>query len=144
MLIVGMSILPLVWFIKMQIDINAGGHKDITHLTDGLRTLWGHFLTIIFPTELIPSTDEQTTVSFIRVWLVRLGILTVILLLIKNKFRALDEKIWLFGIFSAIVLGFMLFAFSSSLSNLVTGSPVLAKTVSGYSVIFQTLIISDK
>ncbi len=112
MLIVGLSILPLIWFIKLQLDINSGGHKEIVQFTDGVRTLWGHFLTIIFPTELIPATDQQTNISFVRVWLVRLGIMTVMLLLIKNKFRAIDEKVWLFGIFSVVVVGFMLFAFS--------------------------------
>lgn len=111
MFIVGLAILPLVWAIKTQLDINTGGHKEIVHLADGLRTLWGHFLTIIFPTELMP-TDEQTKISILRIWLIRLGILAVILLLVKNKFRDLDEKVWLFGIFSAVVLAFMLFAFS--------------------------------
>ncbi len=111
MFIVGLSILPLVWVIKMQLSVNSGGHKEITHIVDGIKLLWGHFLAFVFPTELMP-VDEQTTISFLRVWLVRFSILTVILLLIKNKFRDLDEKILLFGTFSIIIFAFLLFAFS--------------------------------
>lgn len=111
MFIVGFAILPLLWFIRMQIETNTSGFKEVTSLIDGIKTLWGHCLTIIFPTEILTS-DETTKISMVRVWLVRLGILTVIILLIKNKFRNLDDKIWLFGIFTAVTLGFMLFAFS--------------------------------
>lgn len=111
MFIVGLAILPLVWAIQMQIEINTDGHKEVTNFVDGLKLLWGHLLTFVFPTELMP-TDEKTIISFIRIWLVRLGILAVILLVIKNKFRDLDEKVLLFGIFSAVIFGFMMFAFS--------------------------------
>lgn len=111
MLIVGAAILPLLWAIKMQLAVNTSGHKEVTHFIDGVKTLWGHFLVFVFPTELLPGED-QTTISVIRVWLIRLSILAVILLLIKNKFRDLDDKVWLFGTFSAVIFGFMMFAFS--------------------------------
>ncbi len=132
MFIVGLAILPLAWAIKTQLDINTGGHQQITGLIDGIKTLWGHFLTFVFPTELMP-TDEQSTVSFIRIWLVRLGILTVILLVIKNKFRDLDDKVLLFGTFSAVIFGFMLFAFS------ILGGEYIA--LRHASVIFVPLIL---
>lgn len=111
MFIVGLAILPLVWFIKMQLTTNTGGHQEINRLIDGVKLLWGHFLNFIFPTELL-APEEQTKISFFRVWLVRFGILAAILLLVKNKFCALDEKVLLFGTFSVIIAAFMLFAFS--------------------------------
>ncbi|MBX7171545.1 MAG: hypothetical protein K1X72_11360 [Pyrinomonadaceae bacterium] len=111
MFIVGLAILPLVWFIKSQLATNTSGHQEINRLIDGIKLLWGHFLNFIFPTELL-APEEQTKISFFRVWLVRFGILAAILLLVKNKFGALDEKVLLFGTFSVIIAAFMLFAFS--------------------------------
>ncbi len=111
MFIVGLAILPLVWFIKSQLATNTSGHQEINRLIDGVKLLWGHFLNFIFPTELL-APEEQTKISFFRVWLVRFGILAAILLLVKNKFRALDEKVLLFGTFSVTIAAFMLFAFS--------------------------------
>lgn len=113
MFIIGLAILPLVWAIKMQLATNTGGHQQISGLTEGVKILWAHFLSFIFPTELLPTTDQQSKISFARVWIVRLGILAIILLLLKNKFRALfDEKVLLFGSFTGVVLAFMLFAYS--------------------------------
>lgn len=132
MFIVGLAFLPLVWEIKTQLDINTSGHKEIIHLIDGIRTLWGHFLTIIFPTELL-APEETTKISFLRVWLIRFGLLGVILLLVKNKFRAVDEKVLLFGVFSTVILGFMLFAFS------ILGGSYIALRHS--SVLFVPLIL---
>lgn len=112
MFIVGLAILPLAWAIKSQLAVNTGGHKQVSQFVDGVKILWGHFLSFVFPTELMP-TGEQTFISYLRVWLVRFGILAVILLLVKNKFRALqDEKTQLFGAFSAIIFAFILFAFT--------------------------------
>lgn len=112
MFIVGLAILPLAWAIKSQLAVNTGGHKQISQFVDGIKILWGHFLSFVFPTELLPA-DEQTFISYLRVWLVRIGILAIILLLVKNKFRALlDEKVQVFATFSAFVFAFLFFAFS--------------------------------
>lgn len=111
MFIVGLAILPLVWFIKSQLATNTSGHKEVSKFIDGIKLLWGHFLTFVFPTELL-APEEQTKVSYFRVWLVRFSFLAVILLLVKNRFRALDEKVLLFGVFSAVIFVFLLFAFS--------------------------------
>lgn len=110
MLIVGLAILPLGWAIQMQLVTNTEGHKEVIRFVEGLKLLWGHFLTFVFPTELL-SPEEQTKISFLRVWLVRLSILAIILLILKNKFRDLDSKVLLFGTLSAVVFGFMMFAF---------------------------------
>jgi uncharacterized membrane protein len=112
MFFVGLAILPLAWAIKSQLVTNTSGHKEVSQFIDGIKILWGHFLNFIFPTELMPI-DEQTFVSYFRVWLIRFSILVIILLLAKNKFRALqDEKVLLFGTFTAVTLAFLVFAFS--------------------------------
>jgi hypothetical protein len=111
MLIVGLTILPLGWAIRMQIDTNTGGHKEVIQFVEGLKLMWGHLLTFVLPTELL-APDETTKISFLRVWLVRFAILGLIFLLIKNRFRALDDKVLLFGTLSAVTVAFLLFAFS--------------------------------
>lgn len=112
MFIVGLAILPLAWAIKSQLAVNTSGHQQISGLLEGIRILWGHFLNFVFPTELMPI-DEQTFISYLRIWLIRLGILSVILLLVKNKFRALfDEKVQIFAAFSVVVFIFLLIAFT--------------------------------
>lgn len=112
MFIVGLAILPLAWAIKMQLADNTEGHQQISGFTEGIRILWGHFLSFVFPTELFPL-EEQTKVSYARVWIIRFGILAVILLLLKDRLRPLlDEKILFFGTNTAIIAAFMLFAFS--------------------------------
>src|SRR5215213_5256737 len=70
MLFVGLAILPLVWEIKQQFAVNTGGFQPDKSLTESLQLLWNHFLTFVFPTEIF-SPDEQTPLSFLRVWLVR-------------------------------------------------------------------------
>lgn len=110
MLIALLAIVPLFWIIRAQFTANTGGAKEISSLLEGLRLLWGHFLTFIVPTELFPAPDT-TIVSIMRVWIVRLGILAVIALLVKNKFRAIDEKVFIFGTVSATIAAFLLAAY---------------------------------
>lgn len=111
MFIVGLAILPLFWIIKMQLAVNTGGHQEINRLIDGIKILWGHFLTFVFPTELL-APEEQTKISYLRVWLVRFSIPAIVILLVKNRFRAVDKKVLLFGTFSAVIFAFLVFAFS--------------------------------
>lgn len=111
MFIVSLAILPLMWAIKIQLAENTEGHQQISGFIAGLKVLWGHFLSFVVPTELF-TPEYQTTISFFRVWVARLGILAIILLLIKNKLRDLDEKVLFFGAFSAAIFAFLFFAFS--------------------------------
>jgi hypothetical protein len=110
MIVAGVFILPLLWAIKMQLELNTEGHIQVTALSDGIRTLWGHFLTFAVPTEILP-TGEQTLVSFIRLWLVRFALLVVFLLILRKKLEWLDEKTRIFGAFTMCTLGFLVVAF---------------------------------
>lgn len=107
MLPVGLAILPLLWIIKTQFAVNTGGFVVEKSFYTGAKTLWNNALNLVFPTELYPP-DEPTTVSVVRIWLMRAGILAVIFALVKNKFRALDEKVLMFGAISATISVFFL------------------------------------
>ncbi len=109
MAFVGLMFLPMLWVIKSQFAVNTGGHFQATNWIEGLKELWNHLITFILPTELYPP-EEQTFISFLRVWIIRiLGVAVVVLLIIKRKI--FDQKILIFGTMSAVILAFMYFAY---------------------------------
>ena len=110
MLLVGLAIAPLGWLIESQIISNTQGFTGEKSIIKGIKVLWSDALNLVFPTELLPP-PEQTKVSFIRVWLARCGIVGVAFLLVKNRFRAADEKVLLFGTISLVIFVFLLLAY---------------------------------
>jgi len=115
MAFVGVFILPLLWAVKMQFDVNTGGYIQETSFLEGLQILWNHFLSFVLPTELFPPEDA-TLVSLVRVWLVRLGALLVVVLLLRRKKR-LDNYTYGLGAIAVVVFA-MLFAAYFALSEL--------------------------
>lgn len=110
MLIVGLAILPLLWIIKEQLDVNANYFQADKSFVEGAKIIWNHGLSLTFPTEFSPQ-PESSTVSFIRIWLVRFGIFLTCFLLARNSFRQINKDISLFGIISIVVVAFLLFAY---------------------------------
>lgn len=110
MIIVGAAILPMAWIIKQQLEINTGGMIFKVSFIEAAQILWNHLLTFVLPTELFPGI-ETSIVSIVRNWLVRLSILAAIFFLVKNKFRAIDEKVLTFGAISATVIVFLIAAY---------------------------------
>ncbi len=96
MLAVGVAIAPLLWIIKQQLAVRSVGFHADKSLLEGLQLLWNHFLTFALPTELSP-TGELSTISFFRLWLVRLAIAAVFIVLIKTKGKLLDDEIFALG-----------------------------------------------
>lgn len=90
---------PLIWLIFSN---KIFGEIDIVSPLESVKMIWGYFLSFIFPLEPF-STNDSVWGTSIRLWIIRLGILAVIGLLIKNKFRAIDKKVLFFGIISAVV-----------------------------------------
>lgn len=109
MLLVGIAILPLLWMIKMQFAASAGGFQGEKSLAEGLRLLWNYFLTFALPTEIFPL-ENITTISFLRVWLMRFAILAAVILLIKKR-RFEDAQVLAFGAIFATVSAFLLLAY---------------------------------
>lgn len=110
MLVVGVAILPLLWIIKSQFAVRAATFQAEKSFLEGVRILWHHFLTLVLPTEIYPK-DTASYFSIFRLWFVRLGILTIIFLLIKNKGKNANEKIVVFGAISAVIASFFLVAY---------------------------------
>ena len=110
MLIVGLAILPLLWIIKEQLDVNANYFQADKSFVEGAKIIWNHGLSLTFPTEFSPQS-ESSAVSFIRIWLVRFGIFLTCFLLARNGFRQINKDISLFGIISIVIVAFLLFAY---------------------------------
>ena len=111
MFAVGLFFLPLFLAMKSQLANNASGYQVEKSLGEGLRLFWNYFLTFVLPTELFPlSMTESSTISFVRLWIVRLAILAAIVLLIKKR-KIFDEKTLAFGTICAVIAGFMLAAY---------------------------------
>ena len=110
MCVVGITILPLLGIIFSQFsDLNT--FQPEKSAGEGFRIIWNHFLTFALPTEIF--TPENTTViSIIRLWLVRVSILAVIGVFIKNKFAGLDKNITAFGTIAVVCAAFLLFVYS--------------------------------
>lgn len=110
MLIVAVLFAPMVLIIIQQLGINTEGFTSERSVSEGLRIIWNHFLTMIFPTELYAPAD-QTFVSYLRIWFVRILALTSVFLLVKAKFRSIDKNVLTFGIITATVGIFFLFGY---------------------------------
>ncbi len=110
MLIVGIAITPLFWIISFQFSDRAVTFQTDKSLIEGVRILWNHFLIFVLPTEMFP-TEEISVFSIIRLWLVRISAAAVIVVLIKNKFRDVDENITAFGTIAVVGAAFFLFVY---------------------------------
>jgi hypothetical protein len=110
MLVVLAAIMPLLWTIKGQFAVNAGGFQTEKSFLEGARLVWNHALNLTFPTELSPQT-ESSSVSVVRIWLVRLGIFAMCFLLAVNGFRQINKNILSFGAISSVTAAFLLLAY---------------------------------
>ncbi|MBS1797367.1 MAG: glycosyltransferase family 39 protein [Acidobacteria bacterium] len=109
MIVVGAAILPLLWMIKLQLAGGAASVQAPRRLAEGIRLIWNSGLNFVLPTELFPP-ENITTVSYVRVWAVRLLIPVAAFLLFKKR-RALDPFLFAFGTIAAVVAGFLLVAY---------------------------------
>ncbi len=110
MLVVGIAISPLFWIISFQFSYRVVTFQTEKTLIEGIKILWNHFLTFVLPTEIF-TTEESTVFSIVRSWIVRLSVLAVIGIFIKNKFTILDRNIAAFGTISAVCGVFFLFVY---------------------------------
>lgn len=109
MLIVGVAIIPLVWAIKMQLAVSTGRYFQETNAIEGVKLLWNHFLTFVLPTEIY-TPEDQTLMSFVRIWLVRiLGLMILGFLILKR--RIFKGRILIFGTISAVIFAFFYVAY---------------------------------
>ena len=110
MLAVGVAILPLFYIVRLQFTDRIATYQEEKSIAEAVRMIWNHFLTFSLPTEIY-SPEEQTIVSTVRLWIVRISILATLVFFLRNKFRDLDKNIIAFGTISAISAAFMIFVY---------------------------------
>lgn len=109
MILVGIFFLPLLWAIKTQLGLRNAEYFEPTNFIEGLKLLWGHFLTLTLPTEIY-SPEQLSSASFFRLWIVRIAFVLIAgLLLLKKAF--LNEKFLIFGTISAVVMAFLYYSY---------------------------------
>lgn len=110
MLVVGVAMLPLFYIINLQFSDRVATFQAEKSLLEGVRILWNHFLTFVLPTEIY-SPEESTAFSIIRLWIVRVSMLGILIVLIKNKFKDFDKTSVAFGTLAAVCGAFLLFVY---------------------------------
>lgn len=107
---VGVSILPLFYIVSLQFADRVASFQETKSVAEALRIIWNHFLTFALPTEIY-TPEDQTTISLVRLWIVRISIVGALIIFIKSKFRYLDKNIAAFVAISAISAVFLIFVY---------------------------------
>lgn len=109
MIAVGACFSPLLWTVKSQFAANTSAFQEARSIVTGLQLLWNIFLTFALPTEIF-TPEEISGLSFLRLWLMRFGLLAIIIFLIRNR-RRINEKLIGFGVICATIFLFLLAAY---------------------------------
>jgi len=109
MIVAAIAFVPMVIDLRTEFLAKTGGFREERSVIDGLRVLWSHFLTFVLPTEVLPSGEDQTIFSAMRLWIVRLAAaIFVLLTLLKRKH--ISERSLALGAVTATVIVFLLVA----------------------------------
>lgn len=109
MAIAGVLFLPLLTAVYLTFSAESEAFSAAPSLPEGLRLLWNFFLTFTLPTELFPPEDS-TTISLVRLWVVRILLAVSAVLLIKNRAK-FDSNIIVFAALAAVISGFFFLAY---------------------------------
>lgn len=131
MLIAGAALLPLGLELRNEFLTKAGAYREDGLFVESLRILWHHFLTFTLPTAIFPDS-EPSTLSFVRLWVVRAACLVLAVTTFFQSRRLTRDT----GVWTAIVvtIGGMLF-----LASFFVGTDYIA--LRHASVIFVPLIV---
>jgi uncharacterized membrane protein len=106
MLIAGIFFVPMLFVIKSQFATRTSDFVPQTHLIEGIKVLWGHFVTFALPAEIY-SNAEPSAVAVFRIWILRFACVAGLILLLVKR-RLFDAKLLAFGTIIATVLLFFL------------------------------------
>ena len=106
---VGIAFLPLVFTFRSQFAVNTSGFYEERTLPDGLRRIWGHFLTYVLPADIVPREDP-TPVSIARLWIVRAMIVIAAISAFLRRKRIQPQTL-AFGAIVCTILGCLLLAY---------------------------------
>lgn len=111
MLGVGVAILPLFYIIQIQFSERAAAFQENKSVADALRIVWNHVLTFTLPTEIY-TEEASSTISVVRLWLVRLGIVIALILMIRDRKQFLESRFIAFVTISAVSVAFFFFVYA--------------------------------
>jgi uncharacterized membrane protein len=110
MIAAGVLFAPLIWAVRSQFAANTVAFQTERSLVVGLKLLWNTFLTFVLPTEIYPL-EQISTVSFVRVWFVRIAAILLIALAVRKRRELLDPKVLALAGATATILMFFLIAY---------------------------------
>ncbi len=131
MAVAGVAFFPLVLELRTEFLAKTGGFQEERFVFEGLRHMWHHFLTFVLPTEIFPG-EPQPVFSVVRLWIVRLAVVAVTFLAIKNRGQ-ISKNALIFGAITAIIGLFLMAAY------FLLGGPYVA--IRHASVLFVPLIL---
>ena len=111
MIAAGILFLPLLRAVYSQFSSDSGSFRASYSVVEGFQLIWNFFLTFVLPTEIF-TTGDASTISLIRLWVVRLAIVAALFLLIKAR-KILDENILTYAAISAVICVFLFLSYVS-------------------------------
>lgn len=103
------AFVPMVFEMFAEFSSKTGGFLEVRTVPEGVRILWHHFLTFVFPTEIFPG-PEQTMASYFRLWIMRAAFpMTVVAVIWRRK--KLTSLTLSFGVVTSVVGVFLLIAY---------------------------------
>lgn len=111
MLGVGLAILPLFYIVRLQFSERAAAFQENKSVPEALRIVWNHVLTFALPTEIF-TEEVSSSISVVRLWVVRFGLIAALVLMIRNRKRFLDNYLIGFAVISAVTVAFFFFVYA--------------------------------
>jgi len=109
MVVVGLAFLPMILFVRSEMNARSSVFVEDRSIISGLRILWNHVLTYLLPTEIF-STYVTSAAAVARLWLVRL-LLVVLTGFTLARWRRVSGHTIVLGTTVATILAFLLVAY---------------------------------
>ena len=105
----GVVFVPMVFEMIAEFRSKSSGFQEPRSVFEGVRILWHHFLTFVFPTEIFPAS-EQSTISYFRLWIMRAAVPLAAVITIWKR-RSLSSLTLALGCIASVVSLFLLIAY---------------------------------
>lgn len=109
MTVAGLAFLPMILSVRSEFLDRSSSFVEEKSLIEGLRILWHHVLSYLLPTDILP-VGETSAVSLVRLWIVRLGLVTAVGLIIARWRQVSTQTLGLAAIV-ATIFAFLLLAY---------------------------------
>lgn len=110
MLVVAICFAPLVFAVRSQFAANTVAFQSERSVIIGLQVIWNTLLTFTVPTEIFPP-EQISTLSLIRVWVVRFALIVLIAVVVRRRRELLERKLAALAVAVPVVLVFFFVAY---------------------------------